>query len=268
MVYPAGDSKVMNAQYVTRFIADHKKPLIFGVIATVTVGLLTFYVLWSIGSWEKYESGYQGRRHDLQSRLVAVMDEPGNTAEQRAAKRQGLEEVLNDVKATHDLCKIHTLLEWQKNFSSTKPKVEACNAQLASMESFEGSLQKTVDFIKSEASLAAIFKSAPLADKISEKDIAGQVARWREIEDKVARLDTATPFTPIKAEALGVINGIITAWQEVKAANDAKDRKKYEAAVGTLSGAYDALTKLEEQSAKALLGISDSLQSSYKSAFN
>jgi hypothetical protein len=258
----------MTLQNVKTFLKTHKTGVIISAAGVIVVGSLTAYLLWSMSTWSQYETVGKEWREELKTDTVSALALPIDTIEKRNQKLAALKAIAEQITAEgNSPCKPHAFLEWQQGMGYAKPKIEECQKHLATLGEFRSSLTDVVTYLENEKIVAGVFADTAGSEKIADKDFAAQVVLWQSADSAISRM-TATPiFDPVKTEAANVAKDIAVAWQAVVAANDAKDKKKYEDAVAGLTAAYEGIKGITALSDQKLEPLTRILQEKYEAAF-
>lgn len=258
----------MTVQGVKSFLKTHRTAVILSSVGVMIVGALTAYVLWSVSTWSQYETVSKAWHEEVKADTSSVLALPADTAEKRNHKRTALKAVTNEIQNEGAaICTPHGLLDWQRSMAYAKPKVEACQKQVAVLEEFRNSLNSVTDYLENEQSVTSAFAAAGYPEKISDKDLGAQVTAWQNVDSLVSKITPVTSFSPVKTEAANVAKAIIAAWQAVIVANEAKDKKKYEDSVAGLTAAYKGIEGVTARSTQQFDQLSRALEEKYKLAF-
>jgi len=259
----------MTLQAIKTFMKNHRLAVLLTAAGIMVVTLVVAYVLWSASGWSQLEAATNSRRSSIKNDASSALSLAADTSEKREDKRKALKKLADKITAGQkDACQVHGLLQWQQDMPHAKPKLEDCRKKEAQLKSFEASLANVSSYLESEKQLSVAITNAGRIEKMADKDFAAQVTAWQAAEVAIGKITSGTPFDSVKAESVNVVKAITSAWQAVVAANDAKDKKKYEDAVAALASAYKGFEPLTTLSAQKFDPLARDLEEKYRLTFN
>ena len=252
---------------VVAFIKAHRLAVILAGVGVVVVALITAYILWSASSWSQIEARSSNYRNSIKNDMSSALSLPANTAEARESKRDTLKNIAD--KITNDgkgVCQVHGLLQWQQGMAYAKPKLEDYERVVSRLGEFEVSLHGALEYLDHEKQLSSIFASVSKTDKFTYKDFSAQLAAWQSAELALEKIAANASFDPVKSEAVNVAKAVVASWQAVIAANEAKDKKKYEEAVAGLAASLKGIERISALGTERFDPLARTLEEKYKAA--
>lgn len=249
------------------FFKAHSKLLIITGTVLVVLGATGGYVLWSKAAWGSYEARYVDWKGSFGAKLNDTLALRSDTDQERSDKLQSLKQVSSDLNVVQGgLCKPESLVAWQQQFvATTKEDVAACEALATKASSFKVALDKAVEYIENENSVAQKLRNLPISDKaIEEKDWEGQVAAWRTANQELKDMSASEAFGPTRQKALESTEAVIKAWDEVIAASKEKNKQRYTKAGEALTTAHDTLDGVLEVNTQQIKPLTEALESAYR----
>lgn len=222
--------------------------IIGGVIAAFLVGL---YIFLSIQAWsnlsKRSESQYSAVKNDLAETLRM------NTAteSEKAKKMKALKAAAIVIDKQAIDCGVSPLLAWQQLVWGNAEKIKQCQAITDKLQKTKSSLNAVIAHIESEQELSRLIVAVAI-QQVGEADWPKLAKQWSDVAAAVSKKSVAKSFKPTQDLAKKQTEAISTAWQGLIAANTAKDRVKYEAAVAAIATAYKGLSDLPQTSATGL----------------
>lgn len=248
----------------------HKKSLLIIGVSVILIGVIG-YVAWSKQVWDGYQSHYTQWQQAIGASTQEASALPVATPAERATVVDRLAAITKHIQATStDACEVSPFAQWQETLiAALKAKRATCQAMTKKLAEFRGSLVKTVEYAKADAALSTVLTFVPQSDELSDDAaISAQLAAWTKAADTVSKLTVSTEFKPIQQLALKQMTDVKAAWQEVIAANQAKDKKRYLAAQDKLAATLDGLDEISLTSQKAAATLTSKLKVTAAAAFD
>jgi len=270
MVKPARDPKGMKLKTVGssvwRKIYAHR--LIIAIIAGVVL-LVAVYAFWSKYTWDEYETRYTGWHSSTRGQVGDAFALPATTDKERNNKLSALKKASDAIiTAKSSLCSVNNLVGWQRFIGALHNREKKCQEMMGAAATFAEKTKGAIGYLESEKALTAIISSIPSQKpELVESDWAAQAAAWHAAAGKVDTLAANANFAPVKQVAQITTKKIDAAWQEIIAANAAKDKARYLKAQSQLADSYGTLGDITGVSTKQLKTLLDPLQLAYKAAF-
>lgn len=168
----------------------------------------------------------------------------------------------------YEQCNISGFYAWQEAIvASYKTSMQRCKAQAKQLHAFSDAVNNLIVYLKNERKLADILHHAVASSALDEAEWGAEIQKWVDIEKNVSQLSSVGTFSKSKEAALLRIKSIIAVWQELISANQAKDRKKYEAAAGRLGQSYTMLREVKDISEIQIGSLVKNLDDTYKQTF-
>jgi hypothetical protein len=236
------------------------------VIAIVTIAIYTGF---SIYTWGIFGKNIDATYNSIHTKAKEAFEMPIKTNDDKANKYRALEALGRATGKSSSECKISVWVAWQQIFGDNKQKVDHCQQLEKHIRIFGGNLSMVVAHLENEQMVAGVMVAASSAKQdASETDWPGIVQAWSIAEAKLEKQHYASSFAPTEKLALGKVQEIKTAWQDIIAANQAKDRGKYETAVAALAQAYGTLNEIGQSAETGLVPLVGRLNQSYVRELN
>lgn len=236
-----------------------------GIVAAVII--IGIYIGCSVMAWSAFDRKTTETVSIIHEKTDKAFKQKVTDAKNRQEKIQAIEAVYASVLEQKP-CEIGAIYRWQQAvIGSLKASTEKCEVQLKKLHGFSNSVNNMMAYLKNERQLAGILSEVTTASALADAEWGTALQKWTDAEKKVTQLSSVDSFTASKQLAVQRISSVKAAWQEVIAASQAKDRKRYEAATVSLGQTYAALVDIKGASEAGLLLLIDKVNSSYRQAF-
>jgi len=244
----------------------YKKWWIIG--GSVFAGLLILggIIAWNILSWADYEQKYTSWHSQLRTKTDVALALPAKTPSDREKKRSSLGALGGIINEGKSHCDRYKIIHWQQFIPQVKERIDACNQIRERSGRFAIDMNIVVGYLDAEQGITRVLAKG-IATKLDEGVMKQQPQVWLGIEKEVGVLDIPERFVPVRQLAVVKAAAVREAWQLLVAANDAKDRAKYEEATDKLAAAYGAFGEITDLSEKTFVPLVASLEKSYQQAF-
>ncbi len=246
------------------FATRHKKLMIFSSILGVLLIAAVAYAWWSIAVWTGIDKNYVVVQTETHRQVDSAIALPARTSEEKAKKRAALEAV-HDFNSKHQtICDVPGSLSWQDRFDTVKKTQNECKAVLAKLVAVDHSLMVVNGYLHDEkmfAELVAVAGSG-LGD-LDEATWNETATKWHSLAMKTKDLKTSKAFDAILQRSITGTAHLDSCWQEVLAANTAKDRTRFQIAKDELSSTYGTFKDITQLSNDTFNALQKELQLDY-----
>jgi hypothetical protein len=227
------------------------------------------YILWSKQVWGQYTPTYVQWHQAIQANVSTAVALPATNAKEQDVVFAQFKDIMRQIDAKQStLCTINPLIHWQQQvINSLKDMETTCQQKVAAIVMFKSQLKKVIDYNNDDQNLARILTAIPKADELADDTWVKQVEVWDGAVKATEKLAISDNFKATRQLAVEQMTAIKTAWQEVIAAHQAKDKQKYITAQATLATAIDGLDEIAVASEKATIALSNDLGKAANSAF-
>lgn len=252
-----------------RLVALNKKQLLI-VGAAIFLVCLAGYILWSSQVWGNYQAHYIQWQQEVGSDVKKAAMLSTGTSTERAKVVAVFDNVARRIATTsHGVCEVNPLVQWQEAMlSGVKTKRSICQTMVKKVVDFQLPLAETTAYIKADTLLADVFAAMPQTDELSVADFEKQLTAWSAASTATSKLTGPDSFKPVQQLAVKQVAAVKGAWQEVIAANQAKDKKRYLAAQDSLAAALDNLDEVSRTSQTSFLSLAAKLKTATVVAFD
>lgn len=268
MVNSAGDQKMKHLfSGSRRFLRLHKRQaVIIGVIllALLAIGL---YGAWSVASWRSYEQRSVQSVGNISDSLDRALKIEAADDAARLSKLKVLEETKTRIDNYKAECQPGVLVAWQTSLEPARKQKEACDATAKLLEGLWGDLDKVIQFVRDELSVAAILRPLKTSAELNEAEWHQIRDDWRSAAQKLGEVKVDDQYRRVYETTKERTVAVETAWTELLAAHEAKDRGRFEKAKDELMKAYGAFKAAAEDTDDNFRDLEQKLADSYRSAF-
>lgn len=236
-----------------------------GVLLVCLVG----YIVWSKQVWSDYQTHYTQWQQAVGTDAKKAATLPTGTSNERAKVVVAFDDVARRIATTSQgVCEVNPFIRWQEAvMADLKAKRSSCQTMAKKVVDLQSPLMETSAYLKADASLSDILSGIPQAEELSDADFEKQYTAWSTATDATGKLTAPDAFKPVQQLAFKQVSAVKVAWQALIAANQAKDKKRYLAAQGSLATALDGLDEVSLMSQKSFLAISVKLKTASAIAF-
>lgn len=236
--------------------------------ATLVVLLVVGFVGWSIYAWNDYKGQYEAWYGTLRSEARTAMDMNASSAAEKTKKLEALKRLQETAEQGNMRCGKYGWIHWQQFIGDIKGRIEGCHSKQQAASVFATDLKAVTGHLQGEVSVGAALAGAATG-KETDESLWGQIAdKWSKARGNVEKLQLALTMKAAQKAAEEKAAAIEAAWRALIAANAAKDRQKYEAALDQVATAYGSLNGVAEAAQAALRPLASKLETSYKRAFS
>ena len=222
--------------------------IIGGVVAVFLVGL---YIFLSIQAWSDLSARSESQYSAVKSDLAEALRMNTVTESEKAKKMEALKTAAIVIDKQAVDCGVSPIFAWQQLAWGNAEKIKQCQAITDKLQKTKSSLNAVIVHIESEQELSKLIAGA-VTEQVGEADWPKIAKQWSDVAAAISKKSVAKSFKPTQDLAKKQTDAISTAWQGLIAANTAKDRVKYEAAVAAIATAYKGLSDLPQTSATGL----------------
>lgn len=239
--------------------------IIGSLVATLLI--IAGLVFWDIMAWRAYEQSYVSQYATLKESAEKAMAMQVGDAAARQKKYDALVSVSGELSRSEHACDVPVLLRWQRAIPPLNDLVLACERQQQKHQKFMGDLQKIITYLRAERDTAKILQPT-VSGKLEESALKQQPQLWADVRKALEKPSDSREFESTRTKLVEKVAAIQPLWEKLLAASDAKDRAKYEEAVGALAGAYQALSELMTSTNETFAPMAVQLLKSYTEAFD
>ncbi|HEV7952289.1 MAG TPA: hypothetical protein VGO98_02850 [Candidatus Saccharimonadales bacterium] len=258
----------MRLKNIRSFLGRHRKETITVSVFAGVLFLVGIYVFSSMNMWGNYRTTYEKWQSSLRKDVDAALALPVVTHEERSRKMLQFQVVSSKIaSAKNSLCNVSGLYSWQLYMTNVKAEKESCDQYVKAANTFSVEMQKTINYLKNEQSLAKTLASSAAQAKLTEASWDSQIETWQATVGTIKKMSVEPEFNSVKNSAADAAQSIQSSWQTLIVAHKAKDKARYLDAQAKLAQAYDTLSPVAARSAQQFEAIAKSLQATYQKAF-
>lgn len=247
-----------------------KKRLIVS-ISILLVGLLVIgYMAWSAREWSQLIPRYTQWHQGVKATINDTLALPTGTSAEKDRVITALKGVSDTITTDRrTICSVSPLILWQQAIVSAHKAAHAtCQQKLSDVDVLQKRLMAVVAYNENDRDLATtIAVAAPSTNDLAENAWTQQTSAWTDAVGVVSDMSVVDSFESTQRVALAQMTAIKTAWQEIVASHEAKDKQKYLAAQNALAIAIDGLDEVSLTSQQAFLKLASELESTSQKAF-
>jgi hypothetical protein len=246
----------------------HRKWFIIGGVLLLA-GIIIGYVVWSMNTWSGYEARYKGWQSDIKNISDTALSMPMKTDQEKTAKIAAFSSVATRIaNEKESICKVNSLVGWQSFVGTYKTRQADCATMTSRLAAFSQKTQVITSYFNDEKTLTAlIINQVNTSEELTEATWGAKLTAWQGARDAITKTSPSIAFKPVKAVALEKTNVIVTTWQELISAHEAKSKPKFTEAQTKLNDSYGALSTIATAGSSAFKSVSESLQTAYTVAF-
>lgn len=233
----------------------------------VAVLLTTAYILVSIRVWDDLSKNNERSYYAVQKELNAALDLPVTSDIERVKKLTALQQAVSLMEKKMSNCMAPDLFRWQQSVGSNNESITKCQSNTAKFKEVKEKLSKIISHFKNEQELSLQITTLVKTKAAAETDWPGIAQQWKDAQTVLQKRTVTPSFRATRELAVKKIEAIHASWVALVAANQVKDRAKYEEAVTAISSSYQSLNDISKVSIKDLQPVIKSFESSYAKAF-
>lgn len=249
-----------------RSMKERKRRWIIGASVTLALLVIGLGVFASYSYWRGYTETTTKRADELKQRVDAALQQPATDSATRMAKRDAFEAIVARY-ATEGRCDVSVWLRWQVFIDSLKQTSEHCLAIERQQNDFLEQLKKVNEYVEVSARLSDPLSGLPIVTEVEQDSIAVVADTWQKTATTIAEMSVSDGANDLKQSLSHSVTSVAEVWREIAAAHAVKDQAKFEAELAKLSPAYAALQTAYDLHQVTLNKLGESLQVSYKVAF-
>ena len=234
-----------------------KSTIIIAASLVLLAALLIFiYIRFSLSTWQDYNTANVAWVKSAQREIDQAVERPLGENLSASDKRQGLANLASQqVRDSGTICRPPASVAWQSDIGEIGKLIAQCNQRADSVRSEARSVQKSLEYLQTEAKLAKMLTAANSSATKSQTDAAKWPeveATWRQLADSIKKMNGDNQFQEVQDVAAERSLAIADGWRDLIAANKAEDQAKFVEARASLEEAYAALKDLDAASQKLL----------------
>lgn len=235
-----------------------------GAPIALVVLSVSLYVLWSVNTWNNYQTRFTGLQNNAQSTIKSALGLKVETSEERIKKVDALKAARDALPEDKDaLCQVSPLVDWQNFVGNLREQKEKCSETKALLVDLRGALSKIIGYLDSEHALAKALSALPAGGEVAEGEWIKHRDGYMAVLKSVSDLQVSGDFASVKQTATERLTAAVAAWEEILAAHDAKDKARYTKAAAALAASYDGLSVIGATSTDRLQPLVNSFKEGY-----
>lgn len=224
---------------------------------------------WSFYAWNDYRQQYISSHSELRQEATAAFAMKSVSVDEKRKKLAALSQLRQTIDEMKGQCDSYSIIHWQQFIGETKAWLEDCRTRSKATEAFGRDLKAVTDHIASEELIKSVLVKAAVTDKeVGEAAWPSIVEKWAKAHTDIHNLKVALTVQNTQKVIEEKIAALEAGWVALIAANTAKDRQKYDAALDQIETAHGAMVGISDITQKDMQMLIDKLKVSYKRVFS
>lgn len=237
-----------------------------GVLAGVL--LAAVYAMWSLATWNAYETSTAAWRTSMKKDTDTAFALPMAFEADRTKKLAAFDGLVERVRGDKDsVCTVNGLLAWQGVAPALAKRHAACIKATGAVGEFADKLAAMSAYEKAGKALGDGFAPLLKASALSEKTWSPKVQAWQQHLATLKAQKVTDDFSVVQKAAIEKEQAVVDAWKALQSAHGAKNEAKFVDARNKLNDAYGDLSHIGTVSLAQFKRITKELQQAYDTAF-
>lgn len=216
-------------------ITFNKRTSLITLVSIICVLVAGVYTWQSLRAWSDYEARLMSEQTTYEQLKDTALN--GKTADERLKAIRSLDDKL---AKRSELCRMNALFAWQASIiPPLKAGVKQCEDKVRQLGLVAGPLSALRDYLEASAKVQEIINELTPGDTLNDSNwVEKGLEKAKVARDKLKEVPVTGDAAKLRDQAAKLSGSLVSSWESLIKANDAKDKTAFLAASAAVSQAY------------------------------